>query len=197
MTIRAAAVAVALLAGAAQRDSTVALTVRELVTFPFCDRLDATEALPPDRVTAAALSCQLHTDDLTPEQAEAELGASSLVLMRDGDRLTAFARVHGDGAMLCCSLQTGMRRLGESDYWVARFRMADLDHAMLTLCCIDPLRSPSSPAFGDIARAKAACRRKRSHHFSLIRVRRKLYKIADRASCRTGPLRRKHISRNS
>lgn len=126
-----------------QSASAEVLTGEELAFHPSCDRLDAdvgahTDA---DRVSAARLSCQLSANDVSTAEAEAALGVRDLALSRDRETMTVYARAHGDGAMLCCSLQTQMHRIGASGLWVARFRLSDTDHAMLTFVPPDALMS--------------------------------------------------------
>ncbi|MGD9968303.1 MAG: alpha/beta hydrolase [Hyphomonadaceae bacterium] len=65
--------------------------------------------------------------------ARAALGDREFAVIRDGDRLTIFARTPGQEANLCCSLQGPMTRIGETDLFVARYRLARLDEAHFSL----------------------------------------------------------------
>jgi enterochelin esterase-like enzyme len=113
--------------------SAAPLTPTELASYPFCEQLHQdTRAIVQERVAEARSSCRVHVDDVTPALAQAVLGDKPLVLARDGDRITIYARLHAEAATLCCSMQTQMTRVGDSDFWVARFQMSDLGHAMLT-----------------------------------------------------------------
>jgi enterochelin esterase-like enzyme len=71
--------------------------------------------------------------DVNEGAARAALSGAPLAVVREGDRLTVFAELTGARAFLCCSLQTEMDRVGDSDLWVARYRLARLDEATITL----------------------------------------------------------------
>jgi enterochelin esterase-like enzyme len=84
------------------------------------------EAAPAD-----APACRLAVNDLTAADARQALGSEALAIVRDNDRLTAFAKAPGDTVTLCCSLQGPMSRIGDTDLWVVRYRLANLDRATL------------------------------------------------------------------
>lgn len=103
-------------------------------------------AAPPSAVATATYSerslcadappespiCVDDVSDIDEATARAALGDQELVVRRDGDRLTAFARASTASASICCSLQGEMTRLGETDLFVVRYRLARLDDAALT-----------------------------------------------------------------
>lgn len=76
--------------------------------------------------------CVDDVSDIDETTARVALGDQELVVRREGDRLTAFARVAAESASLCCSLQGEMARIAETDLFVARYRLARLDEAVLT-----------------------------------------------------------------
>ncbi|MEZ5958095.1 MAG: alpha/beta hydrolase-fold protein [Hyphomonadaceae bacterium] len=76
--------------------------------------------------------CVDDVSDIDETTARVVLGDQELVVRREGDRLTAFARVAAESASLCCSLQGEMTRIAETDLFVARYRLARLDEAVLT-----------------------------------------------------------------
>lgn len=63
--------------------------------------------------------------------ARAALGDQEFVVVRDGDRLSAFARAQLETANICCSLQGEMTRIGDTDLFVKRYRLTRLDEATL------------------------------------------------------------------
>lgn len=76
--------------------------------------------------------CVDNVSDLDEEAVRAVLGDQEFALQRDGNRLTTFARVPAESARGCCSLQGNMTRIGETDLFVSRYRLADLDRAALS-----------------------------------------------------------------
>jgi enterochelin esterase-like enzyme len=88
--------------------------------------------LPTGYGVNPALVCRLPVADVTEAVARAALGDDEMAAVRSGDVLTVFAHYDGaQSARLCCSVGSDMERLGESDLWAARFRLAALDQAML------------------------------------------------------------------
>ncbi len=102
----------------------------------LCSALDEiAEAANAARAAEAArvrsMACQLPVDDIDPGWAEALLTDRPLQFERARDVLTVVARSERDEVWLCCSLHTQMTRLGNSNYFAARFRLAELDRALL------------------------------------------------------------------
>ena len=86
------------------------------------------------RTSLDALSiCVLAVDDLDSAAVEARLGDESFRFDVEGGTVTMLARSGEDDVHVCCSLQIALDRLGGSDLWVARRRVAGLDAAMLSL----------------------------------------------------------------
>jgi enterochelin esterase-like enzyme len=78
-------------------------------------------------------ACRADVGHIDEAVARAALGEQDLVFVRDDPQhLTIFARAALEEANLCCSLQGPMERIGSSDYWAARYRLARLDEAILT-----------------------------------------------------------------
>ena len=103
---------------------------------------DAERATRADQVRAAA--CRLPVDDIDPVSAEAALDGRPIHVQRASNTLTIIARSERDEAHLCCSLQAPMSRIGDSAFVAARFRLADLDRAMLFLFPPDRTGGPIS-----------------------------------------------------
>lgn len=76
--------------------------------------------------------CRADVSDVDEATARTALGEQEFTVVREGDHFTAFARVPAETANLCCSLQGPMTRIGETELFAARYRLADLDHAALT-----------------------------------------------------------------
>lgn len=99
-----------------------------------CETLEAYAAAGGENAgwarDVANAACALPIDDLTAEAARALLGDAPLHIARDGNALTIFARSTREQPRLCCSLQAPMAPLGD-DLWALRFRLAELDRAML------------------------------------------------------------------
>lgn len=76
--------------------------------------------------------CIDDVSDLSETAVRAVLGDEEFATRRDGDRLTIFTRVPAESARGCCSLQAHMTRIGETDLFVSRYRLADLDRATLS-----------------------------------------------------------------
>lgn len=77
--------------------------------------------------------CALSVDDITPAGALTLLKGDDLAVKREGDAFTVVARSTPDKTHLCCTFQTEMSRIGETDRYAARFRAARLDEAMIML----------------------------------------------------------------
>lgn len=77
--------------------------------------------------------CALPVDDITPAGALTFLKGDDLAVERKGDAFTVVARSTPDRTHLCCTFQTEMSRIGETDLYAARFRAARLDEAMIML----------------------------------------------------------------
>lgn len=76
--------------------------------------------------------CVESVADIDETAARAALNDDEFAFRRDGAQLTFFARVAAESADLCCSLQGPMTRIGETDLFVVRYRLARLDDAALT-----------------------------------------------------------------
>lgn len=77
--------------------------------------------------------CSLPVADLDVAAARERLGSQMLAMQVNGNTFTLLARSSkAEPPNACCSLQGPMHRLGETDLWALRYRLADLDHAMLT-----------------------------------------------------------------
>lgn len=94
------------------------------------------ENWPCAEVPATSPSCRDSVSDVDEAAAREALGDRELAIVRDGDRLTVFARTPQSETSICCSLQGPMTRIGETDLFVVRHRLADLDRA--TLAFIPP-----------------------------------------------------------
>ncbi|MGH6949700.1 MAG: alpha/beta hydrolase [Vitreimonas sp.] len=90
------------------------------------------ENWPCSEVPATSPVCRESVSDVDEAAARAALGDRELAILRDGDRFTVFARTPQPETRLCCSLQGPMTRIGETDLFVARYRLADLDRATLS-----------------------------------------------------------------
>lgn len=90
------------------------------------------ENSPCAEAPATSPACRESVDDIDEAAARAALGERELAIVREGDRFTVFARTPQPETRLCCSLQGPMTRIGETDLFVARYRLADLDRATLT-----------------------------------------------------------------
>lgn len=100
--------------------------------------------------SAAPATSPICVDDVSgidEAAARAALGDREFAVVRDGDRFTIIARSTEQTANLCCSLQGSMTRIGETDLFVARFRVARLDEARFSL--IPPAWFTDSRPFTD------------------------------------------------
>lgn len=93
----------------------------------------ANENSPCEEAAPDAPICRLSVADVNEGTARAALSGEPLAIVRDGDRLTVFAEADGEAARVCCSLQGDMERIGETNLWVARYRLARLDEAAIRL----------------------------------------------------------------
>ena len=102
--------------------------------------------------------CVLPHDDLTPEMAAQRLGALTLSLHVENGVFTVLAKTSAPQAFVCCAPQMNLVRLGRSDYWVGRRRLADAEHAMLSLSLMEgrgsepdwkTWRGPAAPSVPD------------------------------------------------
>ena len=91
------------------------------------------ENSPCSEAPATSTSCRESVSDVGEGAARTALGERDLAILRDGDRLTVFARAPLTETSICCSLQGPMTRIGETDLFVVRYRLADLDRATLAL----------------------------------------------------------------
>ena len=95
-------------------------------------------------VPADSPSCRLDATDVGEVEALAVLAGKDLAAVRAGDRFTVFARVAAEEANVCCSLQGPMTRIGQTQLFAARYRLANLDEAALTFippACLTGQRS--------------------------------------------------------
>ncbi len=90
------------------------------------------ENSPCAEVPETSPSCRESVDDIDEAAARAALAERDLAILREGDRFTVFARTMQPETRLCCSLQGPMTRIGETDLFVVRYRLADLDRAILS-----------------------------------------------------------------
>lgn len=88
--------------------------------------------------------CALPVDDITPATALTLLKGEDLAVAREKDAFTVVARSTPDKTHLCCTFQTKMSRIGETDLYAARFRAARLDEAMIMLVPPSWLGRPSA-----------------------------------------------------
>jgi enterochelin esterase-like enzyme len=77
--------------------------------------------------------CALGIEDVDAATAAARLGDQSFRFDVAGDVVTLLAKSGEDEVFACCSLQINMTRIGDTDFWAARRRLADIDAAMLSL----------------------------------------------------------------
>jgi enterochelin esterase-like enzyme len=91
------------------------------------------ERTPCADAPASSPICIDDVSDIDEASARAALGDREFVVVHEGDRLTAFTRMRAETAHLCCSLQGSMTRVGVSDLFVARYRLAQLDEAQFWL----------------------------------------------------------------
>lgn len=87
---------------------------------------------PVDIARRRADFCVLSLDELTPEEAEARLNGEAFRFDIEGDVMTVLARTHDPQAGFCCAPSGPLSRLGDSDYWAARYRIAGADRAMIS-----------------------------------------------------------------
>jgi len=101
--------------------------------------------------------CVLPHDDVTPAFAARRLGAETFRFDIDGGVITLLVKSQQETLTSCCGPLMELTRLGDSDYWAARRRIADADTAMISLVVIEPgrpirpedwrtFRGPSAPA---------------------------------------------------
>ena len=111
-----------------------ALTINELAGQPACAALEAAapgaSAEEAERIEIARFACRAPID-VSVAQAEALLGRSFTTMRRDGEALLVLLRADGASASLTGSLKGAMERIGESNLWAARYRLAELDRAMI------------------------------------------------------------------
>jgi enterochelin esterase-like enzyme len=84
----------------------------------------------------APVSSPICVDDISgidEVSARTALGDREMAVIREGDRITVFARSQAETADLCCSLQGPMARIRETDLFVRRYRLARLDEAQFWL----------------------------------------------------------------
>lgn len=91
------------------------------------------EDSPCAEVPAASPACRESVDDIDEAAARTALNGQELAIARDGNSLTIFARAALEEASIHGSLHGPMTRIGETDHFVVRCRLADLDHATLAL----------------------------------------------------------------
>lgn len=92
---------------------------------------DAAELVETARYQRNA--CRLAHDDITPEIAAKRLNGETFRFDVEGNALTILARSDDGEVAFCCAPNGSLSRLGDSTYWAARYRLADLDRAMITL----------------------------------------------------------------
>jgi enterochelin esterase-like enzyme len=91
------------------------------------------EHTPCAEARADVPACRADSSDITEAVARATLGDREFAIVRDNlDHLTFYARASVEEATLCCSLSAPMARIGQSDLFVARYRLDRLDEASLS-----------------------------------------------------------------
>lgn len=126
-----------------------------------CEVIDWTispgSGMPEDAVRMARRYvdlCVLAHDDVTPETAARRLGGETFRFDVEGNAVTLLAKSSDASVQVCCAPQMKLERIGASDYWAARRRIADPDKAMLSFSIIKPgvppegfktFRGPNAP----------------------------------------------------
>jgi enterochelin esterase-like enzyme len=110
-----------------------------------CDVIDwvvrSDSGMPAEAIRLARRQvdiCVLPHDGITAAAAARRLGAEALGIYVDGGELTVLAKSSANAVIVCCAPQMQLARIGSSNYWVARRRIAAADRAMLTLAMIEP-----------------------------------------------------------
>lgn len=118
----------------------VALTAGMLALAPGCfgaaQPFPRLKGLPECGKTERKLPLCRVDEDLPAAAAREKLGGAEAVWWRDGDRFTVVARSSAPEVMLCCSIQTPMARLGESDLWTITVSSPRLDEAVIDVAII-------------------------------------------------------------
>jgi enterochelin esterase-like enzyme len=129
-------IASALLSSAAAQPAPT-LAVHELTAQPLCALLDgANPTNDPDiaeRVAIARNACRLPLPDIDAADAQAALGDQLIAVVRDGDAVTVFARTGGAQILPIGSLRGALQRLGQSEFAAGRWRLAELDRAIVSV----------------------------------------------------------------
>jgi enterochelin esterase-like enzyme len=99
---------------------------------------------PVDMAKQHVNACRIAHEDITPEVAARRLGQEAFQFDVEGDVMTVVARSGGDEVGLCCAPNGSLSRLDETAYWVARYRMAHLDRAMITIVPDGAFASPDA-----------------------------------------------------
>jgi len=95
-----------------------------------------------DNPTLTAPVCLAQRSWTAPDAAAA-LGTRDVVGVAEGDLLSVIARRSAGPVTLCCSIDSPLTRIGDSDLWILSVRVLGLDHAILDL--------QVSPPFIDLA----------------------------------------------
>jgi enterochelin esterase-like enzyme len=86
--------------------------------------------------------CAMGIDDLNASVAQERLGGETFRFDVSGDVITLLAHSAEPDVDVCCSLQFGMTRLGDSQFWGARRRIGDADSAMFSLFVVKDRPTP-------------------------------------------------------
>lgn len=88
---------------------------------------------PVDAARHYANACRLSHEDLSPEIAAQKLGNGTFRFDVEGDALTILAKSNDKEVHFCCAPNGSLSRLGDSSFWAARYRMADIRSAMISI----------------------------------------------------------------
>ncbi|NOT40954.1 MAG: hypothetical protein HOP13_10715, partial [Alphaproteobacteria bacterium] len=116
----------------------------------YCHELEArrtaelTEA-SRERVDAALLACRLK-QDVEAAEVEKALGTNAIALEVKGDNALFFARSASPEVMLLGTFAAPLERVGSTELWASRFRMASLEKGMINYFAWDRERKPLSPS---------------------------------------------------
>lgn len=133
MGLRAGIIIAAFAALAARAD---AITLADLSNQPPCDAIDTVANGNPERMAIAHYACRLPVSDATLETARGALGTNTIAVQREGETLTVFAHLAGNHPHMGGSLWGDLENVGD-DIWIARYHLAELNRAILTVAAMD------------------------------------------------------------
>jgi enterochelin esterase-like enzyme len=87
---------------------------------------------PVDVAKHQADICVMSLDDLTPEAAAKRLAGENFRFDIEGGVMTILAKSSEPEVSFCCAPSASLSRLGDSDYWGARYRIRGADRAMVS-----------------------------------------------------------------